>query len=240
MKFDRLILTGLHKCGKSTFINNICSKNHLLSTIRLDTRNVLANQDYFDINTYFNYFNIYDRFLYIDLFVYYKFDPKMIEIIFKKLKPYFKRSLFVFGMFTFVDDPNNYIYNSEKYASVINILSSLGYNVLIFYNKEDWVNWSEKFDSTNFEYTDKFTQFKCDDTIIPNDLHEFVYNIASYSILFPLIRPLLDEIDIWNIYKTFDYKKYNAIQNGYIIPENISNNEELSKYIEDTYAKKKF
>lgn len=232
MKFDRLILTGLHKCGKSTFINTICSKNHLLSTIRLDTRNILKNQEHFNINTYFNFFNIYDRFLYIDLFVYYKFSESTIKFVFEKIKPYFKHSIFVFGMFNFIDDPNNYQYNSEKYEIIIDILKELKYNVKVFRTKEEWIKFSDTFDVDNFEYQQTFTDFHS----IPIKsmvLKNYMKNVSEFHTLFHLISPLLNETDLVCITNSFDYNKYLCIQQGIMIPNNITNIKELNTYLEE-------
>ena len=233
---NRLILTGLHKCGKSTFINNICSKNHSLSTIRLNTKPIMENMDKFDVNTYLNFFNIYDRFLFIDLFVYYRFDIEMFIMIFTKLKPYYKNSLFVFGLFYFENYYKNYDIILERYNIIIDKLKKLGYNVLIFKDKKSWIKFCDKFDSTKITDIDKSEYVDFKEQIITNEYTlDYLENKSKYSTYYQLIKSFLDVSYIEN---SFDYIKTKLIdKNNFYIPSNITSIKNLKEYIGKTYGK---
>lgn len=143
MNIDKIILTGLHKSGKSTFISKLI-KNHDLAYSRLNMNKTLYNLDKFDLFTYINFFDIFDRSIFIEPFVYWD-DVELFKYFIYGIKDYLKNTLICINLFCFEESIGNTERVKLAYEEIAKVLSKNNLKVITFRTKEDWIDFSENF-----------------------------------------------------------------------------------------------
>lgn len=143
---DRLIMTGYHSGGKSTFINKLMNSgiHECFNLCRFDI--YWVDSDNFDYNMYLNCFNIYDRFLPFDMIIHSQYYSRdLLYGVCKGLKKYINNSIIVLSLFEFVENSNNEE-QKRKFNDLKNILQELEYkNVIVLNNVEELNEFTDTF-----------------------------------------------------------------------------------------------